>query len=135
MHNRFDGQTFVTTLKVRDSECDAQGVVNNANYLVYMEHARHEFLETQGVQFSALVRDKVFLMTSHMEIDFLNSLQGGQVFDVACDVSRQGAKAVFNHRIIRVADAVVCVKAQVDVICKIDGKLTRGAFFDQWMPK
>ena len=41
-------------MKVRDYECDLQGVVNNANYQHYMEHARHEFLESTGTTFSAL---------------------------------------------------------------------------------
>ena len=30
--------------EVRDNEIDIQGVVNNANYFIYMAHARHKFL-------------------------------------------------------------------------------------------
>ncbi len=37
--------SFSIQLKVRDYECDMQGVVNNANYQHYMEHARHEYLK------------------------------------------------------------------------------------------
>ena len=40
------------TLKVRDYECDLQGIVNNANYQHYLEHARHEFLLSLGVSFA-----------------------------------------------------------------------------------
>ena len=41
-------------MKVRDYECDAQGIVNNANYQHYMEHTRHEFILSRGVRFSEL---------------------------------------------------------------------------------
>ena len=41
-------------MKVRDYECDLQGIVNNANYQHYLEHTRHEFLLTTGVSFAEL---------------------------------------------------------------------------------
>jgi len=39
-------------MKVRDYECDLQGIVNNANYQHYLEHTRHEFLTSVGVSFA-----------------------------------------------------------------------------------
>lgn len=38
--------------KVRDYECDLQGIVNNANYQHYYEHTRHEFLVENGISFA-----------------------------------------------------------------------------------
>jgi hypothetical protein len=45
---------FKLSMKVRDYECDLQGVVNNANYQHYLEHTRHEFLESLGENFGAM---------------------------------------------------------------------------------
>ena len=41
-------------MKVRDYECDLQGIVNNANYQHYIEHTRHEFLLSAGISFAQL---------------------------------------------------------------------------------
>lgn len=42
---------FEMPMKVRDYEVDSQGIVNNANYLHYLEHTRHEFCEARGFTF------------------------------------------------------------------------------------
>lgn len=48
-------------MKVRDYECDLQGIVNNANYQHYLEHTRHEFLLSAGVSFAGRVLPPVSL--------------------------------------------------------------------------
>ena len=43
---------FELTLDVRDYECDLQGLVNNAVYQNYLEHARHQYLASLGLSFA-----------------------------------------------------------------------------------
>lgn len=43
---------FKLEFSVRDYECDLAGMVNNAAYLNYIEHARHEFLKTKNIDFA-----------------------------------------------------------------------------------
>lgn len=76
---------FEIEMKVRDYECDLQGVVNNSNYQHYMEHARHEFLETTGTSFSALHDQGIDVMVSRIDISYKHSLRGS---DRLCRPSR-----------------------------------------------
>jgi acyl-CoA thioester hydrolase len=43
--------TYELEMKVRDYECDLQGIVNNAVYQNYFEHTRHEFLRENQLSF------------------------------------------------------------------------------------
>ena len=40
-------------MSVRDYELDSFGVINNAVYQNYLEHTRHQFLESQGLKLTA----------------------------------------------------------------------------------
>lgn len=121
---------FEIQLKVRDYECDIQGVVNNAVYQNYLEHARHEYLIATANSFKELTERDILLMVSRIEMDFKQSLTSGDSFTVKLRTERQGIKLVFFQDIYRVADQALCLKAKVDVISKINGKLTRGEIFD-----
>lgn len=73
---------YTLTLKVRDYECDMEGIVNNAVYLNYLEHARHEFLKTVGVDFAELTRRGVHPVVIRAEVDYIAPLRSGDSFRI-----------------------------------------------------
>jgi acyl-CoA thioester hydrolase len=75
-------QPFELLMAVRDYECDLQGVVNNAVYQNYLEHARHEFLKSRGINFAALASEGINLVVTRMELDYRASLTSGDEFVV-----------------------------------------------------
>ena len=117
-------------MKVRDYECDVQGVVNNANYQHYLEHARHEFLEQVGGSFSQMHADGLDLMVSKITLEYKRPLRGGDNFEVCINARRKGAKLVFRQDIYNLADGALSLKGEVDIVCLKDGRLTRGEVFD-----
>lgn len=121
---------FEIELKVRDYECDIQGVVNNAIYQSYLEHARHEYLISRGFSFAELTQQGILLMVSRIEMDFKRSLTSRDVFAVRLRTERQGVKLIFYQDIYRVPDNALCLKAKVEAVAKINDKLSRGEIFD-----
>ena len=122
---------FTHEMKVRDYECDLQGVVNNANYQHYMEHARHEFLETLGVNFGKLHEEGIDAMVAKITIEYKLPLRSGDKFVIGINLQRQGAKIVFTQDLFRLSDGKLCTKGVVETICLENGRLTRGEIFDE----
>jgi acyl-CoA thioester hydrolase len=122
---------FTHEMKVRDYECDLQGVVNNANYQHYMEHARHEFLETLGVNFGKLHEDGIDAMVAKITIEYKLPLRSGDKFVIGINLQRQGAKIVFTQDLFRLSDGKLCTKGIVETICLENCRLTRGEIFDE----
>ena len=123
--------SYELLMKVRDYECDLQGIVNNANYQHYMEHARHEFLETLGVNFGKLHEEGLDAMVAKVTIQYKESLRSGDSYLIGINIEREGAKLVFHQDIYRVSDNKLCTKGKVESILCDHGKLTRGELFDQ----
>ncbi|MFO1390457.1 acyl-CoA thioesterase [Cellvibrio sp.] len=73
---------FTLDFKVRDYECDMQGIVNNSVYQNYLEHTRHEFLLSRGVDFAELTRQKINLVVLRAELDYKAPLVSGDEFYV-----------------------------------------------------
>jgi acyl-CoA thioester hydrolase len=79
---------FKLDLKVRDYECDMQGIVNNAIYQNYLEHCRHEFLLSVDIDFGRLTKEKVFLVVVRAELDYKTPLRSGDAFWIGLNLER-----------------------------------------------
>jgi acyl-CoA thioester hydrolase len=91
---------FSLEFAVRDYECDLQGIVNNANYQHYLEHARHEFLISRGVDFASLHQEDLDLIVTRIEIDYKFPLKSRDKFFVKLNLLREGnLRLVFEQDI------------------------------------
>lgn len=123
---------FEFNMKVRDYECDAQGIVNNANYQHYYEVARHEFLEEFGLNFSQLHEDGFDAVVVGIYIQYKHSLRGANEFICTVEsIEKKGIKYIFNQKIIRKTDNKVCSVARVETACLVNGKVSRPDLFDK----
>lgn len=117
-------------LKVRDYECDLQSVVNNAVYLNYLEHTRHEFLLSVGLDFAKLSEMNLSPMVYRADIIYKTSLVSGDVFISTINVSRKGKlKILFNQKIYRKKDNKLMVSATITKVIVKDGKAYNPDFY------
>jgi len=128
---------FIYTLpfKVRDYECDLQGVVNNSNYQRYMEHTRHEYLESLGENFGDMHDKGVDAFVSRVDIQFKNSLRSGDHFISCLNMKKEGLRLVFDQYIYREPDKLLAAIGRVEIVVVENGKLTRGEYFDRLLER
>lgn len=122
---------FEQEFKVRDYECDLQGIVNNANYLHYLEHARHEYLIASGVSFAKLHEEGIDPVVARVNIAFKTPLKSGDEFVCKLWIQKESIKYVFHQDIYRKSDNKMVVKATTETVCLVNGKLSECALFDE----
>ena len=79
---------FEITMEVRDHELDRFGVVNNAVYQNYLEHARHAFLASRGISLTHLLEKEFRPVIARIDLEYLLPLQSGDSFSVQLWLTR-----------------------------------------------
>ena len=118
-------------MKVRDYECDLQGIVNNANYQHYLEHTRHEFLTAAGMSFARLHEEGIDPVVARLTMAFKTPLKSGDEFSSRLYLKKEGIKYVFYQDIYRASDEKMVIKATVETVCLVNGRLSDSSVFDQ----
>jgi acyl-CoA thioester hydrolase len=115
--------SFSLEFSVRDYECDLQGIVNNANYQNYLEHARHEFLVSKGVSFAALHEEGTDLIVTRILIDYKYPLKSRDRFIIRLNLRREGnLRLIFEQDIYRLPDEKLIVHAEVTGVATRNGR-------------
>ncbi|WP_256365562.1 acyl-CoA thioesterase [Candidatus Marithrix sp. Canyon 246] len=91
-----------------------QGIVNNAVYMNYLEHARHEFFLAQGIDFVELAKQNINLIVVRAELDYKFPLKSGDKFWIAVNFEQLSAiRFAFKQDIYRAEDDKLILKAKI----------------------
>ena len=116
---------FEMPIKVRDYEVDSEGIVNNANYLHYLEHTRHEFCEAAGLSFRQMHAEGLDPVVSRIEVRYIRPLGLGDSMISKIALARRGPVFVFTQDIFT-PDGQPVVRATVDIVSFENGRISRG---------
>ena len=101
-------------MEVRDHELDWFGVVNNAVYQNYLEHARHAFLASRGISLTHLLEEKFRPVITRIDLEYLLPLQSGDSFSVQLWLTRlTRVKFQFFQQIQKIPSMQSTTRAQV----------------------
>lgn len=116
---------FIMDMEVRDYELDCEQIVNNANYQHYMEHTRHKFCRDAGLSFNEMHEQGIDVVVRKVEIEYKNSLRGGENFLSCLRLERKGPRFIFHQDIYK-SNGDISAEGVVTVVVLKNGKLTRG---------
>ncbi len=116
---------FEMPIRVRDYEVDVQGIVNNANYLHYLELTRHEFCRTNGVSFAEMHYQGIDPVLRKVEIEYISPLGLSELMVSKLNMRRDGPRFIFEQDVYR-ENGAISVRAIVTVVCLENGRLSRG---------
>jgi acyl-CoA thioester hydrolase len=106
---------FTLEFKVRDYECDLQGVVNNSVYQNYLEHTRHEFLLSRHVNFAELSQQGINLVVTRAELEYKRPLKSGDEFWVGLTLQKTSKiRGMFCQDIYRKQDNALALRAKIE---------------------
>ena len=115
--------TFQLKFTVRDYECDIQGIVNNAVYQNYLEHTRHEFLKSVGLDFHRLHREGKDAVVTRAELDFGHPLASGDEFVCCLNMAREKRlRFIFQQDIFRLPDEKLILQARIYAVFISEGR-------------
>lgn len=117
-------------MEVRDYECDIEGIVNNANYLHYIEHTRHRFLKTTGLSFAEMHSRGIDAVVARMNLQFKTPLRCDDEFISCLNLHQEGIRYVFEQDIYRASDEQLCFQAKVELVALVNGRLAKCEEYD-----
>ena len=125
MTNKEQHYVYELEMEVRDYELDSEGIVNNANYLHYLEHTRHSFCTANGLSFAEMQVKGLVPVLNKVEIEYKTPLRSGDRSVSKLWLERKGVRFIFHQDIFK-STGELSVTAVVSCVCLENGRLDRG---------
>lgn len=105
---------------VRFVECDQQGIVFNAHYLVWADEAVNVWWERRGVDWAGVNARGLDYVVVASALEWRSSARWGDTVEVDAELEKLGRTSVTVRFAIRVAERECCV-VRTTYVCTSDG--------------
>ena len=120
------GVIATITLRVNYSETDQMGVVYHANYLVWFDRARTEFLRERGLTYRDLELEGFYLAVSEVKVRYRAPARYDDLVQVRCWVRDVASRrATFGYAVERQAGDLLATAETSLVSLTHQHRLTR----------
>lgn len=103
--------------RVYYEDTDAGGVVYYANYLKFFERARTDFLRSQNISQSELVKNSALVfVVRNCQIEYLKPARMDDLISVFVEVVEIGNLSIKLRQEIKLQEKVLCVM-NVEIVC------------------
>lgn len=107
----------ISELRVRYAETDQMGVVYHANYLVWCELGRTDFIRALGKSYAELEREGVLLAVSDVTMRFHASARYDDPIRVHTRLTTAGSRGLsFTYRVMRADTDALLVSATTALV-------------------
>ncbi len=109
-------KSSIVKIKPRYSETDQMGVVHHANYLLYMEIGRLEWLSSLGFSYENMEADGVLLPVYQIDIKYKNPIKFGDDITVKTTLKNiPTTRVVFDYEITN-SNNEICATALLTLV-------------------
>ena len=104
--------------RVRYQETDQMGIVYYANFLVYFEMGRTEYLRNLGLPYSTLEKEQIYFPVTEAHCRFRSPARYDDMLIIRTWISGlKHATLEFHHNIIREGDNTLIVEGVTKLAC------------------
>jgi acyl-CoA thioester hydrolase len=108
---------------VRFVECDQQGVVFNAHYLVWADEAVNTWWVDRGVEWPELNARGIEYMVVASSLEWRSSARWGDTVEVDAELDKLGRTSLTVRFVVRVGERVCC-EVRTTYVCTSAGAAT-----------
>ncbi len=108
--------TITINIMPRYSETDQMGIIHHANYLIYLEQARLEWLRQLGFSYVEMEESGVLLPVYSVDMKYKNPIKFGEEISVKIRLkSLPTTRVVFEYEIVN-NSGVVCAVCDLTLV-------------------
>lgn len=108
--------TSKVDVKVGYNQTDKMGYVHHAQYLVYYEYARLEYLRELGISYKEIEDNGIMMPVISAKLNYITAAFYDDVLTIRTNLNIKGAKFIFRSEIRKANDELINT-GEIQVVC------------------